>query len=264
MGSGLRHGLPDPGLTGRDDLDADLLHHHRHGLQGDADRQRHRPLRAHVRHARATPYGYSLWEFQVYGTGGSPITPPAAAAEPDLPGDRLVWSDEFNGAAGTKPDAAKWTLETGTGQNNELQYYTNNDNASMDGAGNLVIEARRRSPRARPARAARASTPRPDQHRRQVQLHLRPGRGPDQGAEEQRPLAGVLDAGRRLPRPAAPGPYIGEIDIMEHVGRTPNRCYSTLHAPAYNGGGGYGSRTRSPATSPPPSTYGPWTGTARA
>ncbi|TMR14120.1 discoidin domain-containing protein, partial [Nonomuraea zeae] len=26
---------------------------------------------------RATPYGYSLWEFQVYGTGGNPTDPPA-------------------------------------------------------------------------------------------------------------------------------------------------------------------------------------------
>jgi hypothetical protein len=28
---------------------------------------------------------------------------------------------------------------------------------------------------------------------------------------------------------------------MEHVGKVPNAVYSTLHAPAYNGGGGYGS-----------------------
>ncbi|HST63565.1 MAG TPA: discoidin domain-containing protein, partial [Mycobacteriales bacterium] len=28
--------------------------------------------------ARATTFGYSLWEFQVYGTGGSPVAPPAA------------------------------------------------------------------------------------------------------------------------------------------------------------------------------------------
>ena len=32
--------------------------------------------------ARATPYGYSLWEFQVYGTGGSPVHA-AGAAERD-------------------------------------------------------------------------------------------------------------------------------------------------------------------------------------
>jgi hypothetical protein len=74
--------------------------------------------------ARGTPYGYSLWEFKVYGTGGNPTTPPAMPPDPTFPATRLVWSDEFNGAAGSKPDPAKWTIDAGTGQNNELQYYT--------------------------------------------------------------------------------------------------------------------------------------------
>ena len=30
------------------------------------------------------------------------------------------------------------------------------------------------------------------------------------------------------------------IDIMEHVGKVADSVYSTLHAPAYNGGNGYG------------------------
>jgi beta-glucanase (GH16 family) len=37
-----------------------------------------------------------------------------------------------------------------------------------------------------------------------------------------------------------PWPYNGEIDIMEVLGRNTLESYSTLHAPAYNGGGGYG------------------------
>ena len=51
------------------DVDDDLLDHHRHRRHPDAERHRHRPLRPHVRHRpghRST--GYSLWEFQVYGT----------------------------------------------------------------------------------------------------------------------------------------------------------------------------------------------------
>ena len=32
--------------------------------------------------ARSNGYGYSLWEFQVYGTGGAPDRAAAAAAEP--------------------------------------------------------------------------------------------------------------------------------------------------------------------------------------
>jgi hypothetical protein len=39
---------------------------------------------------RATPYGYSLWEFQVYGTGGSGSTPPPGGGNPT--GDAF-WGD---------------------------------------------------------------------------------------------------------------------------------------------------------------------------
>ncbi len=38
-----------------------------------------------------------------------------------------------------------------------------------------------------------------------------------------------------------PWPASGEIDIMEHIGREPNLVHSTLHAPAYFGGGGFGA-----------------------
>jgi beta-glucanase (GH16 family) len=39
-----------------------------------------------------------------------------------------------------------------------------------------------------------------------------------------------------------PWPYNGEIDIMEVLGRNTGEAYSTLHAPAYNGAGGYGQK----------------------
>jgi beta-glucanase (GH16 family) len=40
--------------------------------------------------------------------------------------------------------------------------------------------------------------------------------------------------------PTVGWPASGEIDVMEHVGRLPNQVFSTLHAPAYNGGNGDG------------------------
>ena len=49
-------------------LDHHLLHHHRHRRHPDPQRHRHRPLLRMYGTARATQYGYSLWEFQVYGT----------------------------------------------------------------------------------------------------------------------------------------------------------------------------------------------------
>lgn len=106
--------------------------------------------------ARSNGYGYSLWGFDVYGTGGDPTPPPAAPPAPNDP-PQLVWSDEFDGPAGSKPDTAKWFQDTGRGENGELEEYTDGDNTTMDGEGNLVIEARRR-PTARTPRAV--STPR--------------------------------------------------------------------------------------------------------
>ncbi|HEX4875947.1 MAG TPA: hypothetical protein VFV31_04695, partial [Chitinophagaceae bacterium] len=43
---------------------------------------------------------------------------------------QLVWSDDFNGTAGSAPDNSKWVFDLGGGGwgNSELQTYTNNAN----------------------------------------------------------------------------------------------------------------------------------------
>jgi beta-glucanase (GH16 family) len=69
-------------------------------------------------------------------------------------GWQLVWSDEFNGAAGSVPDSSKWTYDVGGGGwgNNEEEVYCAagskaspcsplTPNAVLDGEGNLVISA---------------------------------------------------------------------------------------------------------------------------
>ncbi|GIF16078.1 discoidin domain-containing protein [Actinoplanes teichomyceticus] len=186
--------------------------------------------------ARSGPYGYSLWEFSVYGTGGNPVDPPARPADPTFPATRLVFADEFNGAAGTKPDGSKWTMDPGVPQNGEVQYYTpNSENASMNGQGQLVIEARRQDYQGRQYTSHRMNT--------SNKFHVQYGR---------------IEARIRVPKgnglwPAfwmmgsdflagRPWPYNGEIDIMEVLGRNTSEAYSTLHAPAYNGAGGYGQK----------------------
>jgi len=57
----------------------------------------------------------------------------------------LEWSDEFNGAEGSVPDATKWIVETGANGwgNHELEYYTNRVQNIQTQAGKLVITARR-------------------------------------------------------------------------------------------------------------------------
>ncbi|GIE32722.1 hypothetical protein Ait01nite_057670 [Actinoplanes italicus] len=186
--------------------------------------------------ARSSAYGYSLWEFSVYGTGGNPTTPPAKPADPAFPATRLVFSDEFNGPAGSKPDTTKWTYDPGVPQNGEIQYYTpNSENASMNGSGSLVIEARRQDYQGRQYTSHRMNTG----NKFSVQY-------------------GRIEARVKVPKgnglwPAfwlmgddflqgRPWPYNGEIDIMEVLGRNTSEAYSTLHAPAYNGAGGYGQK----------------------
>jgi uncharacterized protein (TIGR03437 family) len=72
----------------------------------------------------------------------SPQTSLSVAAQSS--GWQLVWSDEFNGAAGSPPDPANWNFDLGGGGwgNGEAETYTNSaSNVFQDGNGNLVIRA---------------------------------------------------------------------------------------------------------------------------
>ncbi|MGW7611803.1 discoidin domain-containing protein [Streptomyces sp. NPDC054766] len=195
---------------------------------------------------RATPYGYSLWEFQVYGTGGDPIPAPPLPSDPANP-PRLVWSDDFDGAAGGKPDSSKWRADPGTGSNGELEYYTDHRNAALDGAGHLVMEARKEV-------TAGSSCP-PDPLSGSTTCQYTSARM-NSGATFQFTY-GRVEARIKVPKgnglwPAfwmmgadfltgRPWPYNGEVDIMEVLGKDVKTAYSTVHAPAYNGGGGIGA-----------------------
>jgi beta-glucanase (GH16 family) len=168
-------------------------------------------------------------------------TPPAEAA---IGG--LTWSDEFNAAAGTPPNSAKWLRETGGGGwgNNELEYYTTStSNAAHDGQGNMVITARRENPAGYGCwyGSCQYTSARLNTSGRFTQAY------------------GRFEARIKLPRgqgiwPAfwmlgdnigsVGWPASGEIDIMENVGFEPNTVHGTLHGPGYSGCCGLsGSRT---------------------
>ncbi|MFH9725832.1 discoidin domain-containing protein [Streptomyces sp. NPDC017254] len=213
---------------------------------------------------RATAYGYSLWEFQVYGSGGAPIPAPPLPADPANP-PRLVWSDEFDGAAGGRPDPAKWRADPGTGQNAELQYYTDHRNAALDGAGHLVMEARQE---ATPGQGCP-----PDPLTGSTTCQYTSARM-NTGATFQFTY-GRVEARVKVPKgkglwPAfwmmggdfltgRPWPYNGEIDIMEILGKDVKTAYSTVHAPAYNGGGGIGAPYRLPQDADFSDDFHTWT-----
>ena len=160
---------------------------------------------------------------------------------------QLVWSDEFNGAAGKAPNASVWGNEVGDGTaygipgwgNDELEYYTpGGANAAADGNGNLVITTKAADGSLQcyygPCKytSARLLT----KNRFEVAY----------GRVEARvkvPVgAGLWPAfwmlGTDIDRVS--WPQSGEIDIMEHVGRLPNEIFGTLHGPGYSGGNSYG------------------------
>nr|WP_296066463.1 discoidin domain-containing protein [uncultured Actinoplanes sp.] len=98
--------------------------------------------------ARPGGYGYSLWEFKVYGTsGGGPTDPPPTGP----PGNfTTIWQDTFDGAANTSPSAANWLLRTGTsypggaanwGTGEVETASASTANVSLDGGGRLTIKA---------------------------------------------------------------------------------------------------------------------------
>ncbi len=158
----------------------------------------------------------------------------------------LAWSDEFNGPAGSAVDGTKWVMEVGNGSNgwgnHEREYYTSaTKNASMDGAGNLVITA----------------------HQEQLGNKYRcwygvcqytSARLKTQGKFEQ--AYGRFEARIKLPYgqgiwPAfwmlgnniqtAGWPTCGEVDIMENIGREPSTVHGTIHGPGYSGASGIGA-----------------------
>jgi beta-glucanase (GH16 family) len=157
--------------------------------------------------------------------------PAAAAIGP------LTWADEFNAAANTPINSARWTHDVGGGGwgNNQLEYDTNSTrNVAHDGAGNLVITARREN-------AGLNCWYGPCQYTS--------ARIKTQGKFTQR--YGRFEARLKIPRgqgiwPAfwmlgdnigsVGWPNSGEIDIMENIGREPNRIHGSLHGPGYSGG----------------------------
>ncbi len=148
----------------------------------------------------------------------------------------LGWADEFDGAAGTAPDATKWLLETGTGPNTdgwgnaELETYTvRPENVSLDGAGHLVITARREALDARSYTSGRLTTQKlftQKYGRIEARIQLPAGKG-------LWPAFWLL--GANIDKVS--WPTCGEIDVLELRGHEPSTVISSLHGPEYSGGG---------------------------
>ena len=168
------------------------------------------------------------------------VSSAACAKKTTAPTLSLVWQDEFDGPQGQLPDPSRWVFDVGTDWGNaQLEYDTARpENASLDGAGNLVITARQESWLGQNYTSARINT---------------------RGHFEQ--ALGRFEARMKLPSgqglwPAfwllgsnistAPWPACGEIDIMEYRGQEPTILHGSLHGPGYSGGNALGRAYNSP------------------
>jgi beta-glucanase (GH16 family) len=152
----------------------------------------------------------------------------------------VVWNEDFNGPAGSGVDTSKWNFDTGGSGfgNQELQYYTNGTgNVAQDGQGHLVITARKGS----------------GGHNDCWNGTCQFTSGRIQTANKFTQQYGHVEARIQVPNGSGLWPAFwmlgggnwptdGEIDIMEVVGRDPNRLFGTLHGPGYSGGNSYGGQ----------------------
>jgi beta-glucanase (GH16 family) len=152
------------------------------------------------------------------------------ATDPQDSSWQLVWSDEFEGSAGSLPDLTKWKFDVGTDWGNaQLEYDTDRpENASLDGEGHLAIVARKESYMGSAYTSARIITK--DLYetaygRIEARIKLPFGQG-------LWPAFWML--GNNID--VVGWPNCGEIDIMEYRGQKTSRVHGSLHGPGYSGG----------------------------
>ncbi len=160
----------------------------------------------------------------------------AAIAAPPA-GYTLLWSDEFNGTAGTKPSSAKWNYDLGGGGwgHNEWQVYTSDLTHAQ-----IISDTDAEDSKALRIRATKES----NGTYLSARLHSR---------NKMTAKYGYIEARIRMPYgqgiwpafwmlgtdfPTVGWPASGEIDIMENIGKELSKVYGTLHGTGYSGGNG--------------------------
>jgi len=151
------------------------------------------------------------------------------------PGPHLIFDDEFNGLAGSSPNLANWAHVLGGGGFGTHELESNTDlisNAHLDGAGHLLIVARRQDYTGpdgvrRQYTSARLITRTGDfvYGRAEIRAKFPPGMGlwP----------AFFAMGGTSL---APTWPITGEYDLMEGTGEAPNLSTATAHGPIFGPG----------------------------
>ncbi len=154
--------------------------------------------------------------------------PPDRWTNPERPGWKLVWHDEFDGS---ELDRTKWEYDQGGLWNNgELQFYTaRKENVRVED-GHLVLEARAEAYFGNDFTSGRIKS--------QGKASFRFGR--IEARMQVPPGQGLWPAFWLLGDDYATTgwPGCGEIDVVEVIGREPASAHGTAHGASFHGAGG--------------------------
>ena len=165
----------------------------------------------------------------------APIEPPEAIPINPPEGMELAWSDEFDGDA---VNLDNWTYDIGGWGwgNGEAQYYTDRPENARTENGLLVIELRKEPFENSSYTSARLKSQGLQEFQYgRIEARIKVPKGA--GTWPAFWMLGA-DFDQDSPDPAKQWPNIGEIDIMEYVGREPDLVLGTVHGPGYAGAGG--------------------------
>jgi beta-glucanase (GH16 family) len=162
--------------------------------------------------------------------GGTTASTAAPAGATPITSRRLLFDDEFDGAAGGLPSGSAWDPQEGAGWGTgQLQSYTaRTQNVKLDGAGNLALVARKESYRGEDGKAAAYTSARLQTKDRfsftygRVEARIKVPSG-----------TGLWPAFWMLGDDiySKGWPESGEIDVMETIGSLPKELNGTVHAP---------------------------------
>jgi beta-glucanase (GH16 family) len=177
----------------------------------------------------ATIAGVAIDDVSLYRVGSSSTTTTTIPQQGNWPPTQLVWSDEFNRSG---IDSSNWRYDIGGWGwgNGEAQYYTSRPENARVEDGALIIEALREDYQGSAYTSARLLS----QNLREFQYGRIEARVKVPSGSGTWPAFWMLGTG--LGQPGRTWPNVGEIDILEYVGREPNTVIGALHGPGYSGG----------------------------
>jgi beta-glucanase (GH16 family) len=188
--------------------------------------------------ALAIRSGHTVFACLLLCLAGGLLGSPARTSPPT--GYTLAWSDEFDGAVGSKPNAANWNYDLGGGGwgNNEMETYVSDAQHAQIISDPLALDSK-----ALQIQATKDAQGHIYSARLLTQGKITAQYGYVEGRIQMCYGQGMWPAFWMLGTdyPTAGWPTCGEMDIMENIGSEPSTVHGTIHGPGYSGSNGIGA-----------------------